>query len=56
MPLRIDADAVPAGPVPEEGLEAVAWRSPQVLQLLGGIEHLQLPLRGGLDVAESPRA
>jgi hypothetical protein len=42
-PLVIDADAVLARAITAELLEAIPRRHPEILQLLGGINHDQLP-------------
>jgi hypothetical protein len=52
-PLLVDADAVLAGTVAGQLLEAVTWRDPEVTKGLGGVEDQQLaqrcPLRGRVE-------
>src|SRR5208337_1724265 len=40
-PLRVNADAVLAGPIAAQGLEPVAWQGPQILKTGRGIEDFE---------------
>ena len=51
-PLVVDPDAVKAGPVAAQGLQAVAWRVAQVDQVPGRFQHFQLPAGLAFDGAE----
>lgn len=49
-PLVVDADAVLAGAVSPERLQAVAGRGGEIAKFDGIVQHLQLTLRHVLDV------
>ena len=53
-PLIVDADAVLAFPVSRERFKAIAWGHPQILNILGGVQHAQLASRNGLNIAGEP--
>lgn len=54
-PLIVDADAVLAFPVSRERFKAIARGHPQILNILGGVQHAQLATRNGLNIAgQSP--
>jgi hypothetical protein len=40
--------------IPRELFEPVAWRNPQILERLCGIEDSELPLRHALDIRRKP--
>lgn len=42
-PLVVDSDAVLAGPVPFQRLQAIAGWHPQIEEALGVVQHPQLP-------------
>jgi len=54
-PLVIDSNAVLATPVTTELLQSVAWRHVGIVQILGAVEHLELPFGLGLERSERPR-
>jgi hypothetical protein len=54
-PLRVDADAVLAGAVARQRLQAIPWWREQIAQLDRVIQHLQLALRHAFDAAKPPR-
>jgi hypothetical protein len=41
-PLVVHANAVPPPKVPLEGFEPIAWRSPQIVQVLSRVQHIEL--------------
>jgi hypothetical protein len=41
-PLIVDADAVLAEPIAVQSFEAVAWRNPEVVKLLGRVDRKKL--------------
>jgi hypothetical protein len=44
-PLIVDADAVKAPKIATQRLKAITWRNTQILEHLGGVEHVQLHQR-----------
>ena len=44
-----------AGSISTQRFQAIAWRTPQIIQDVGGIEHEQLTPRLPLDGAETSR-
>jgi hypothetical protein len=42
-PLIVDTNAVLSGAVPFKRFQAICGRNPQVSEVLGGVEHPQLP-------------
>jgi len=42
-PLRVHADAVLSASVADQRLESVAWRDPEVLDILSRMDQLELP-------------
>ena len=54
-PLAVDANAVLAGAIIAERLQAVAWARLQVPQFRGIVQDLQLPLRDVFNVQKAPR-
>jgi hypothetical protein len=53
-PLIVDSYAVLALAVPIQRLEMISRRRPEVIQVLGIVQHSQLSPRGGLDVLWQP--
>jgi len=53
-PLLVDPDAVLPGPIPRKLLEPVARGNPQVAQIVGGVEHEELPKGGALQFDGPP--
>jgi hypothetical protein len=53
-PLVVDANAVLAFPVSRERFKSIAWGHPQILNILGGVQHAQLATRNGLNIAGEP--
>ena len=49
-PLIVDPDAVLSDPVAFQGLQAIAWRHPEVVEPDRGVQHSQLAARHGQDV------
>jgi len=48
-PLVVDANAVLAGPISDQFLQAVTWGDAEIFHRLGGIQKHQLPEGGSLD-------
>src|SRR5688572_10134931 len=49
--LLVHPNAVLALPVSNQGFETIAWHRDQVIELLGAIEHRQLPMHHRPDVS-----
>jgi len=50
-PLVVDANAVLAFPVSRDRFKSIAWGNPQILNILGGVQHAQLATHYGLKIA-----
>ena len=53
-PLIVDPDAMLPRSLPLESLQSVAWRSPEIRERLGVVEHPELPAGDGLYVMRQP--
>ena len=49
-PVVVDANAVLAGAIAGQLFQAVAWRRPQVLQILGGINQPQFAQHEAMEI------
>ena len=53
-PLVVDSDAVEALKVSSESLEPVSWRRAQIEELVGCVDHVELPLGGPYEAGLEP--